>query len=72
MCLGAIYWAHIEQLYYGSSRLDVKRIGFDDQHIYDEFDLKNSEREIHATQHMQDEALKVLVKWKEKTDKTPY
>ena len=72
MCLGAIYWAHIEQLYYGSSRLDVKRIGFDDQHIYDEFDLKDSQREIHATQHMKDEAIKVLAKWKDKLDKIPY
>ncbi len=72
MCLGAVYWAHIDQLFYGSSRRAVKQVGFDDQYIYDEFDLANSERKMKTSQHLETEALKVLAKWKERIDKTPY
>jgi tRNA(Arg) A34 adenosine deaminase TadA len=72
MCLGAVYWAHIDQLFYGSSRQAVNHIGFDDQRIYNEFDLAGAKRKIKASQHLESEAKKVLVKWKEKADKTPY
>ena len=30
MCLGAIYWAHLDKLYYANTKLDAKNIGFDD------------------------------------------
>ena len=39
MCLGAIYWAHIDKLYYGNSKSDAKDVGFDDSFIYDELEL---------------------------------
>ena len=35
MCLSAIYWAHIDKLYYGNNKTDAKNIGFDDSFIYD-------------------------------------
>ena len=34
MCLSAIYWAHIENIYYANTRLDAKNIDFDDSFIY--------------------------------------
>ena len=36
MCLSAIYWAHIENIYYANTRLDAKNIDFDDSFIYSE------------------------------------
>ena len=36
MCLGAIYWAHLDKIYYGNNKTDAARIGFDDSFIYDE------------------------------------
>ena len=36
MCLGAIYWAHLDKVYYGNTKADAKEIGFDDSFIYDE------------------------------------
>ena len=27
MCLGAIYWAHLDQIYYANNRTDAKNIG---------------------------------------------
>lgn len=35
MCLSAIIWANIEQLYFGGTRADAAAIGFRDQAIYD-------------------------------------
>ena len=39
MCLGAIYWAHLDKVYYGNTKADAKEIGFDDSFIYDELAL---------------------------------
>lgn len=36
MCLGAIYWARLERYYYGNTRTDAAKIGFDDARIYQE------------------------------------
>ena len=36
MCLGAIYWARPDKVYYGSNQKDAADIGFDDQFIYEE------------------------------------
>lgn len=39
MCLGAIYWAHLDKIYYANDRKDAAAIGFDDDFIYKELDL---------------------------------
>ena len=44
MCLGAIYWAHLDNIYYANNREDAANIGFDDDFIYNEMALKPSER----------------------------
>src|ERR1700744_5882962 len=36
MCLSAIYWARIPEVYYGNTRGDAAAIGFDDAFIYDQ------------------------------------
>ena len=36
MCLGAIYWAHLDHIYYGCNRRDAADAGFDDEFIYEE------------------------------------
>lgn len=46
MCLSAIYWAHIDKIYYGCTKTDAKDIGFDDSFIYDQIDLKPEKRSI--------------------------
>src|SRR3954465_1461729 len=35
MCLGAIYWARLDGLYYASDRADAAAIGFDDARVYE-------------------------------------
>ncbi len=72
MCLGAIYWAHLDKLYYANTKLDAKNIGFDDSFIYDEIDLKPQDRRLPSETLLRDEAIRAFEKWQEKTDKTEY
>ncbi|HPO48366.1 MAG TPA: nucleoside deaminase, partial [Paludibacteraceae bacterium] len=67
MCLSAIYWAHLDRLYYGNTKKDAANIGFDDSFIYDELDLKPADRKIPSTQKLRDEAIKAFQIWDEKT-----
>mgnify|MGYP002750922851 CR=1 FL=1 len=46
MCLGAIYWARLDKMYYANTKTDAKDIGFDDSFIYDELELKPADRKL--------------------------
>lgn len=72
MCLGAIYWAHIDRMFYGNTKTDAKNIGFDDSFIYDEIDLRIEDRRLKAQQLLPEEALKAFQAWENDTDKIPY
>ena len=72
MCLSAIYWSHINKIYYGNSRLDAAKIGFDDDFIYNELNKKLSSRKIQMKQINQNEAKKAFLDWEEKVDKVEY
>ena len=72
MCLSAIYWSHIDKVYYANTRDDAQKIDFDDSLIYSEL-LKNvKKRKIPMVQMMRDEALKAFELWDKKTDKVKY
>lgn len=72
MCLGAIYWAHIDRMYYGNDKTDAKRIGFDDSFIYDEIALTPEERKLESKRILSEEAAKAFNMWMEKDDKVEY
>ncbi|MDY4664150.1 MAG: nucleoside deaminase [Alloprevotella sp.] len=72
MCLGAIYWARLDRLFYGNTKADAARIGFDDAFIYKELALPLPERTLRAEQLLGKEALATFEAWEQKTDKTPY
>ena len=72
MCLGAIYWARLARVYFGTFAADASRIGFDDSAIYREFARSDSERSIPMVQMMREQALTAFRAWNEKTDKIPY
>ena len=44
MCLGAVYWAHIDKIYYAGTRYDAAWGGFDDEFIYKEIEQPQSQR----------------------------
>ena len=72
MCLGAIYWARPKKVYYGNTKADAARIGFDDQFIYDEIDKPLTARAILMQQLLPDAAKEAFDRWEAKVDKTGY
>ncbi len=72
MCLSAIYWAHIDKVYYANTRNDAQKIDFDDSLIYSELLTNVKKRKIQMVPMMRDEALKVFELWDKKTDKIKY
>ena len=72
MCLGAIYWAHLDRLYYGNSKYDAARIGFDDAFLYRELELSPEMRRLRTEILLPDEARKAFDDWAGKDDKVEY
>jgi len=72
MCLGAIYWSHIDKIYYGNNRVDAAEIGFDDDFIYKEIPLSLEKRTVPMENLLRGETIKCFQQWAEKTDKTEY
>jgi len=72
MCLSAIYWSHIDNIYYANTRMDAKDIDFDDSLIYSEIKKEINERKIKMTQINRVEALEAFKIWQTKEDKIKY
>lgn len=72
MCLGAIYWARPDKVYYACNRNDAAEVEFDDQFIYNEIETGIDHRKIKFAQVLRDEALDVFKEWSLKNDKTEY
>ena len=72
MCLGAIYWAHIDKIYYGANQHDAAAVDFDDSFIYRELDLEPNKRSKPVENILHDEAQAPFNEWRAKTDKIEY
>ena len=72
MCLSAIYWAGIKDIYYGNTKKDAEAIGFGDNFIYHELSLPKDQRSIPLRPMMRAEAKQAFQKWQEKEDKVEY
>ena len=72
MCLGAIYWARLDRMYYGNDKHDAARIGFDDAFIYRELSLKPADRKLKSAVLLPEEAIAAFETWEAKSDKVEY
>jgi len=63
MCFGALYWARPDKIFYANTRADAASIGFDDQFIYDQIDLKDVQRKIPMAQVGREDAMRVFEEW---------
>lgn len=70
MCLGAIFWARIKVVYYGSTEQDAARIGFDDQRFYEMMSGKNSDVVLNQLDY--EESVKLFDTWVKKSDAITY
>lgn len=72
MCLGAIYWARPERVYYACTKEDAAGAGFDDSFIYREIGMPLAERSIPFEHCREKEAGKEFHLWNTVEDKTTY
>ena len=72
MCLGAIYWARLEKVYFACSRHDAAAANFDDSFIYDEISVPPHERSIPMLHVNLPNAVQPFNVWAEKNDKVLY
>lgn len=72
MCMGAIYWARLDKIYYGNSNQDAEAAGFIDKFILEEFCVPPDKRKISMQQMMQNEAKEAFDRWINKKDKKEY
>jgi guanine deaminase len=72
MCLSAIYWADIQQIFYAADREAAARVGFSDAFIYDEFLKPITRRTIPLNTLPVAEAKALFEEWEHKSDKTLY
>ncbi|MBQ9182036.1 MAG: nucleoside deaminase [Bacilli bacterium] len=74
MCLSAIIWANIKNVYYGNTKEDASKIGFRDDFIYNYIkNINNSNEDTLKLICMdRNETIKTFNKFEEKNDKTIY
>lgn len=72
MCLGAIYWAGIKQIFYGNNRKDAADIGFADDFIYEELERPMEHRRLPIRPLLREEAQESFHLWEKKTDRVNY
>jgi guanine deaminase len=72
MCVGAIYWARPDHVYFGATAADAAAAGFDDSLIYDELKRPQSERKIPFEQMLREAALEPFREWEQKSDRVRY
>ena len=72
MCLGAIYWARLDRVYYANTQEDAAQIGFDDRFIYEELKLPIRERQLPMIQIMKSEAREAFLAWVKTQNKIEY
>ncbi len=72
MCLGAIYWARLDKLFFAATQTDAARAGFDDSFIYKEFELKPEDRALYSRNLKVESFFKPFATWLEHEQKTEY
>lgn len=72
MCLGAIYWAHIDRLVYGANKHDAADAGFDDSFIYKELEIDPSQRRLLTSTLLPEDAKRAFEAWKNNTERIDY
>lgn len=72
MCLGALYWARPDKIYFANTQQEAAAIGFDDQHIYQELELPYTDRKLPLLHLPNTTAIASFGAWVAKEDKQAY
>ena len=69
MCLSAIIWSNIKEVYYGTELKDASMLGFRDDHIYNFIKNDNIGKILNLSRLDRDECLKLFEEYKNNNKK---
>ena len=72
MCMGAIYWARLDRVYYGNTKEVAAKFGFNSQYFYDEIAKPLGQRDMPMFPLMADEAIAAFEEWENQPEKSSY
>jgi guanine deaminase len=72
MCLGAIYWARPDRVYFAATASDAAEVGFDDSYIYEELKHPHGERKIPFEPMMHEAGLEPFREWAGNSNRIRY
>ena len=72
MCMGAIYWARLDRVYYAATRHDAALAGFSDEELYEELPKPLEARRLPIERVLADEGQGPFDAWRAKDDRVPY
>ena len=72
MCLSAIYWSHMDAIYYGNTAADAAAAGFADAFLYEELKRGVGERRTPAARLLGEKALESFEAWKQSGIRVEY
>ncbi|MGW7409270.1 nucleoside deaminase [Streptomyces sp. NPDC054833] len=72
MCMSAIYWSRIDDVYYSCDLTATRKIGFDDSFQYEDFRRPLDQRRIHVEQILPELGAEAYEAWTHKADRHAY
>ncbi|MET0595372.1 MAG: nucleoside deaminase [Polyangiaceae bacterium] len=72
MCLGAVYWARLDRVYFAATRFEASAAGFDDMHLYNELCMPLSQRSLPLVQIATSDARAPFDAWGRNSSRVPY
>lgn len=72
MCLGAIYWARLDAVWYAATRYDAANAGFSDERIYRAFAGESVEGAVPVRRIQLSDGADPFSDWDDKPDKIRY
>lgn len=72
MCMSAIYWARIDEVFFANDWEAARSIGFDDAFQYEDFDRPLDERRLRIEQFRPDLGRPAFDAWTQNPDRHPY
>lgn len=72
MCLGAIYWARLDTVYFGNTKEVAAQFGFNSQIFYTEIAKPIGDRTIQMVSYMTESAVKAFEEWQNQPNSQAY
>ncbi|MFP4563933.1 MAG: nucleoside deaminase [Spirochaetia bacterium] len=72
MCFAAVHWAKMRKMYYGCTKEDAAKIGFDDEYIYKVFRGTAEKLQVETVQLHRNACLVPFSEWEQLEDKIRY